>query len=214
MSDLALTFTLEDLQGYLTLRAAGVARKTVIWLEKAAELLWNATKGIVSVSTLQNLRNYVLKKYCDIDAKRKVLQFARAFLQYMSKISFDQRYAAFDLYLLLPRSVKERKHVTSRIVTKDDVKNVLKAIEQTHRTGRVDNYLYLNYKALVLFVAFTGQRPLATIARLTVGQFKEVVKLEKPIVEVLPQQDKIRMQHYCPLHPQVVEAIVPLLDGR
>ncbi|MFZ0926351.1 MAG: hypothetical protein WCE82_09715 [Halobacteriota archaeon] len=91
---------------------------------------------------------------------------------------------------------------------------MLKAIEQAHRTGRVDNYLYLNYKALVLFAAFTGQRPLATIARLTVGQFQEVVKLEKPIVEVLPQQDKIRMQHYCPLHPQVVEAIVPLLDGR
>ncbi|MGA9080564.1 MAG: hypothetical protein WB581_10100 [Halobacteriota archaeon] len=126
MSDLALTFTLEDLQAYLTQRAAGLARKTVIWLEKAAELLWNATKGIVSVSTLQNLRNYVLKKYRDIDAKRKVPPFARAFLHYMSKISFDQRYAAFDLFLQLPRSVKERKHVTSRIVTKDDVKKCSK----------------------------------------------------------------------------------------
>jgi hypothetical protein len=66
MSDLALAFTLEDLQGYLTLRAAGLTRKTVIWLEKAAELLWNVTKGTVSISTLQNLRNHVLAKYRDI----------------------------------------------------------------------------------------------------------------------------------------------------
>jgi integrase len=214
MSDLVLTFTFEDLQGYLTLRAEGLTHKTVIWLEKAGELLWNATKGIVSVSTLQNLRNHVLKKYRDTDAKRKVLQFARAFLRYMSKISFDQRYAAFDLFLQLPRAVKEQKRVTPRIVTKEDVENALKAIEQAHRRGNIDAYHYLNYKAIVLFGAFTGQRPLSTIARLTVGQFRGAVRMDKPVVNVLPWQDKIRMQHYCPLHPQVVEAILPVLDGR
>jgi integrase len=214
MSHLALAFTLEDLQGYLTLRTEGLTRKTVIWLEKAAELLWNATKGIVSVSKLQSLRNHVLEKYRDIDAKRKVLQFARAFLRYMSSISFDQRYAAFDLFLQLPRSVKEQKRVTNRIVTKEDVENVLKAIEQAHRSEDIDTYHYLNYKATVFFGAFTGQRPLATIARLTVGQLMEAVKMDKPIVDVLPWQDKIRMQHYCPLPPQVVEAILPTLNGR
>jgi hypothetical protein len=67
---------------------------------------------------------------------------------------------------------------------------------------------------MVLFGALTGQRPLATIARLTVGQFREAVKMDKPVVDVLPWQDKIRMQHYCPLHPQVVEAMLPVLVGR
>jgi len=183
-------------------------------LKKSARLLWNATNGFISVPTLKNLRNHVLEKYRDIDAKRKVLQFARAFLGYMSKISFDQRYTMFDLFLQLPRSVKERKHVTSRIVTKEDIENILTTIKQAHRSGGIDTYHNLNYKAMVLFGAFTGQRPLATIARLTVGQFKEAVKLEKPVIDVLPEQDKIRMQHYCPLHPQVVEAMLPLLDGR
>jgi integrase len=202
------------LQGYLTLRAEGLASKTVTLLKKAAELLWNATRGFVSISTLQNLRNHVLTKYSDIDAKRKVLQFARAFLLYMSKISFDQRYAAFDLFLQLPRSVKEQKRVTDRIVTKEDVENVLAAIGQAHSSEDIDTYHYLNYKAMVLFGAFTGQRPLATIARLTVGQLREAVRMEKPVVDVLAWQDKIRMQHYCPLHPQVVDVILPVLDGR
>ncbi|MFZ0011881.1 MAG: hypothetical protein WAL97_08265 [Halobacteriota archaeon] len=160
------------------------------------------------------MRANVLIKYRDNDAKRKVLQFARAFLRFMAKISFDQRYAAFDLFLQLPRSVKEQKRVTDRIVTKEDVENVLAAIGHANRSGSIDAYHCLNYKAMVMFGAFTGQRPLVTIARLTVGQFKEALKLEKPVVNIFPEQDKIRMQHYCPLHPQVVEAILPLLDGR
>jgi hypothetical protein len=38
--------------------------------------------------------------------------------------------------------------------------------------------------------------------------------MEKPVVNVLPWQNKIRMQHYCSIHPQVVEAIIPVLNGR
>ncbi|MGZ4935644.1 MAG: hypothetical protein ACXV4C_03715, partial [Halobacteriota archaeon] len=214
MSDLRLRFTREDLNGYLTLRAAGLSPKTVTWLKKSAELLWNATRGVVSVSTMRCLRDLVLAKYQDSDAKRKVLQFARAFLRYLAKITFDQRYATFDLFVQLPRAVKEQKRVTERIITKGDIENVLRAIEQSYRSGSLDTYHCFNYKALVLFGAFTGQRPLATIARLTVGQLKRTMQMDKPVVDVLPSQDKIRMQHYVPLHPQVVSAIQPVLDGR
>lgn len=91
---------------------------------------------------------------------------------------------------------------------------MLKAIEQARQSGRIDDSHFLNYQALILFGAFTGQRPLATIARLIVGQFKEAVEMEKPVLDVFPEQDKIRMRHYCPLHPQVVDAILPVLDGR
>ncbi len=104
--------------------------------------------------------------------------------------------------------------MTDRIVTKEDIENVLTAIRNAHQSGDIDDNHFLNYEAIVLFGAFTGQRPLATIARLTVGQLREAIGMEKPVVNVLPWQDKIRMQHYCPLHPQVVEAILPILDGR
>jgi|BarGraNGADG00212_2_1021979.scaffolds.fasta_scaffold01769_8 integrase len=100
------------------------------------------------------------------------------------------------------------------MVTKKDVENLLSTIERANSNGDIDTSHYLNYKALVLFGAFTGQRPLATIARLTVKQFKKTVTLRRPVLDVFPWQDKIRMQHYCPLHPQDVEAIVPALGGR
>ena len=50
--------------------------------------------------------------------------------------------------------------------------------------------------------------------KVTVGQLREALKAPKPVLRVAPSQDKIRMEHYVPLHPQVVEAIQPLLDGR
>jgi hypothetical protein len=214
ISSLILPFTREDIIGYLELRSAGLASKSITWLKKSASLFWNATNGFISVLTLHKLRNHVLEKYRDIDAKRKVLQFARAFLGYMSKIRFDQRYVAFDLFLQLPRSVKEQKRVTDRIVTKEDIENVLIEIRNAHHSGDIDTNHFLNYRAIVLFGAFTGQRPLATIARLTVRQLRAAIRMRKPVVNVLPWQDKIRMQHYCPLHPQVVEAIMPVLDSR
>jgi hypothetical protein len=34
------------------------------------------------------------------------------------------------------------------------------------------------------------------------------------VLDILPDQDKIRMQHYCPLNHQVLEAVAPLLDGQ
>jgi hypothetical protein len=66
----------------------------------------------------------------------------------------------------------------------------------------------------VLLGAYTGQRSLATISKLTVGQFREALRSGKPCIEVKSSQDKIKMQHYAPLHPQVIQEIEPLLDGR
>jgi hypothetical protein len=43
----------------------------------------------------------------------------------------------------MPNVLKTRKHVTNRIMTKEDVENVLVAIERAHESGRVDDYHYL-----------------------------------------------------------------------
>ena len=196
------------------LRTAGLSSKSINWLQKAAAILWKHTKGRLNKASVESLRSFVLTKYVDVDARRKVVNFAKAFLHYLSKTRFDSRYQAFSLFLELSKALKERKHVTARIVTKADVENVLGEIERAFVGRELDKNRFLNYRGLVLFGAFTGQRPLATIAKLTVGQFLEAVKARKPVLDVLPDCDKIKMQHYCPLHPQVVEALLPVLEGR
>ncbi|MGA3198814.1 MAG: hypothetical protein ABSD89_05350 [Halobacteriota archaeon] len=91
---------------------------------------------------------------------------------------------------------------------------MLAAIKQAAEREEIDKYHQINYRAMVLFGAFTGQRPLATVARLNAGMFKRALSHGKPVLDIPPKCDKIRMQHYCPLHPQVVGVIAPLLDGR
>jgi integrase len=183
------------------------------WITKSAEILWNVTNGTISEATLDSLRKYVLNKYTCNYAKRKVFNFTKAFLKYLMKTRLDVRYRAFELFLEQPKVPKERKNITGRIVTREDINRVLCTIAQAREKGEIGYDLARNFKALVLFGAYTGQRSEATVKKLTVKQFRQALSTEKSVIDIQSWQDKIRMQHYCPLHPQVVQAIEPLVNG-
>jgi hypothetical protein len=91
---------------------------------------------------------------------------------------------------------------------------LLAVIKQQMLNGSIDEEHTRKYLGIVLFGAFTGQRPYSTIKQLRVEQFREALKLEKPVVHVESAQDKIRMEHYVPLHPQLAGVIEILCDGR
>jgi len=156
----------------------------------------------------------VLNKYRSKDSHIKVLSFAKAFLKFLTKARLDTRYYAFEIFLERPRAVKARNNVTSRIITKADIENVLTYIDKEEKEGIISTYRAQQYTAFVVFGAYTGQRSLATMAKLTVGQFREALHSDKPCIEAKSSQDKIKMQHYVPLHQQVIQAIQPLLEGR
>jgi len=113
-----------------------------------------------------------------------------------------------------PKAFKERKKVTSRIITREDIENVLTYIKKSELAESVSHSRALQYTAFVVFGAYTGQRSLATMSRLTVGQFRDALQSEKPVLHVDSSQDKIKMQHYVPLHPRVTDVVQPLLEGR
>jgi hypothetical protein len=159
----------------------------------------NATQGVINKERSDALRQHLSERYTDVYASRKVLNLATAFLKCLSKTHFDTRYQAFFLVLEMPKGLKVRKHVTNRIVTKEDVENVLCAIKTAFENGEIDEDHYLNYRAIVLFGAFTGQRSQATLARLLVSQFEETIQRKRPVIDIQPEQDKIRMQHHGPL---------------
>jgi hypothetical protein len=156
----------------------------------------------------------VLEKYQSTWSKGKILAFAKAFLAYLTKIRLDTRYQAFSIFLELPKEVKERKSVTDRIVTKEDIESILDHIRRAESRGTIKKPRAKQYTAFTIFGALTGQRGMATMMKLTVGQVREALRAPKPVLRVAPHQDKIRMEHYVPLHPQVIEAIQPLLDGQ
>ena len=94
-------------------------------MKKATEILCGCTNGVISKATLDVARDTALSKYKCIYAKCKVLNFTKGFLKYLTNTTFDTRFLAFELFLKMPKVLKLRKHVTSRIVTKDHAKNGL-----------------------------------------------------------------------------------------
>ncbi|MGA7470767.1 MAG: hypothetical protein WBW25_08055, partial [Halobacteriota archaeon] len=163
---------------------------------------------------MQQLRAETLQRYHCSTSHSKLLSFAKSFLSYLTKIRLDTRYLAFGIFLQMPKALKVRKATTSRIITQGDIKNVLLHIKRAEQEGKISQRRSLQYAALILFGAHTGQRHISTISHLKVGQFRAALKTEKPVLLVKANQDKIRMEHYEPLCPEVVRAIEPLLDGR
>ena len=207
-------YTKKELDNYLTWRTAGLAYKSSVWIIKAAEVFWKHTKGTIREDSLDQLRAFLFKKYDDYYAQSKVLNFTKGFLKYQAKLTLDPRYLAFDMFLDKPRVRKVKKKMTARIVTKEDIEHVLAVIKAGMLKGSIDQEHAQHFMGIVLFGAFTGQRPYSTIAQLRVEQFREALNLEKPVIHVEPAQDKIRMEHYVPLHPKLADVMNILCDGR
>ncbi len=213
-ADLTLYFSKSELERFAEHRKTGLRPKSIDWINRAAQALWDCTRGDISYETMTALRAFALEKYNSVDSHSKVLSFAKSFLKFLATILGEPRYVTFAPYLELPKTVKERKSVTSRIVTREDINNVLQHIKKAERGAQISPEQYAQYSAFTLFGAYTGQRSEATIAKLTVGQFREALAADKLVLLVDSSQDKIRMSHYVPLHPRVVEALKPLLVGR
>ena len=62
--------------------------------------------------------------------------------------------------------------MTARVVTKDDFEHVLAVVRNEMLKGSVDKERAKQFARVVLFGAFTGQRPYSTTAQLRVEQFR------------------------------------------
>lgn len=209
-ASLKLSFTRNALDEYIAYRSEGIAKKSKDWINRASQALWESTRGEISHQTMTSLRTFVLSKYSSVDAHRKVLGFAAAFLKYLAQVRVDPRYLAFTLFLERPKTTKVRKAITERIVTRADIAYLFNRIDVYAEKGKISTQKMRNYRAFALLASYTGLRP-STIQRLTVGQFRIALNAERPVLNVLAEQEKNRVEHYVPLHPLVVSAINEVL---
>jgi integrase len=208
--DNKLAFTKDELDNYVAHRKEGLAVKSHDWINRASHALWDCTTGEISQTSMSALRTFVLGKYPSVGAEKIALGFATAFLKYLSKIRFDARYLTYSTFLELPKTVRVRKAITERIVTKADISVVFKRIEACAERGEINAPKARNYRAFARMASYTGLRP-STLQRLTVGQFRAALNEEKHVAHVLAQQEKSRVEHYVPLHPSVVNAVHEVL---
>jgi integrase len=208
---LVLNYTQAELEAYITYRSEGLAQKSKDWITRSSEALWESTRGEISHQTMTRLRTFVLDKYNSVDSHSKVLSFAVGFLTFLAQTNIDPRYVSFKLFLERPKTKKVKKALTERIITREDIGAVFERITAAEERG-ADPAKIRNYRAFALLASYTGLRP-STIERLTVRQFRTALREEKPVLHVLAEQEKNRVEHYVPLHPSVVGVINEVLEN-
>ncbi|MEM3927761.1 MAG: hypothetical protein QXT07_02315 [Archaeoglobaceae archaeon] len=206
-----LDFSYKELEYYTKKRLEGLSKKSTDWIKIPSELLWKITEGIISYETIIRFRETTLKKWSSRDAWSKTLNFAKAFLKELSMMRLDPRYRYFDILLEVPKTVRERKRTTDRIITEEDIQNVIRMFIRKWKEGRISKERALTHISMTLFGAYTGQRP-ETITRLRVDQFEKALNLSPPVLLVEASQDKIRMEHYVPIHPKIIPILAKVVE--
>jgi hypothetical protein len=214
LSDLKMTFAQIELESYTTTRTQNIAKKSVYWIAKASAILWEKTHGEVSQTSMTSLHRYITTQFTSYDSWGKVLNFTKSFLKYLSKLHLDPSYQNFALFLDMPKTRRDRKSVTSRIVTTVDITRVIDCLFDAYVAQHLSYESMVNYLGITLFGAYTGQRVEATISKITVAQLRTALDSSPSILHVNPIQDKIRMEHYVPIHPDLHQILAKMIENK
>ena len=207
-STLAVTFERADLDLYVESACRDVVKQTANRIRQIAGIIWEQTQGIISHDRLRALHDYFIQTYPSDSSRQKCFIYTRAFMKFLHKTRFDPRLISYLTMFEKPKT-KTHKILHARIVTKQDIQNTLTRINEADLSPTQK----LQYRSLILFLAYSGQR-VTTAARITVKQIREALRQDPPVLTVKPEQDKIRMQHYVPLHPTIVPLLTELIAKR
>ena len=70
------------------------------------------------------------------DSKSETLSFAAASRKYLRKTRLDNRYYVLSLFFLeKPKTLRHQERITNRIITKQDIENILAHIETAESDG-------------------------------------------------------------------------------
>jgi integrase len=203
-----VTYEKDELDLYVQSACRDVVKQTANRIRKIAGFIWEQTQGIISHDRLRALYDYFVQTYPSDSSRQKCFIYTRAFMKYLQKTRFDPRLTSYLAVFEKPKA-KTHKILHARIVTKQDIRNTLTRINEAELSPTQN----LQYRSLILFLAYSGQR-VVTASRITVKQIREALRQDPPVLTVEPEQDKIRMQHYVPLHPVIVPLLTELIAKR
>ena len=175
----------------------------------ARNFVYPCTKGVINKTTTQAVIDKIIDEYSSVSSRRKALGFFKRYLNYLNDTKEGVNLTPFIRQIELVKLIKT-KQINVDIIVDDDVKNLIKHIEE----GRNNIKNPDNAIALVHFLAYNGMRQ-ATCDRLTVRHIKDALSLsQNPCIHVEADIDKTRTEHYVPLHPKLKLILNELIKGK
>ena len=191
------------------LKCYALSKKSYNWIHKILIDFYTFSEGNVEKTRLIDYAQYLFTKYPAYSSRHKHFVYIRNFITYLSRTRDEPTLSLLLVYFEMPKVRREVKLLTSRIITRDDVRNALSVIHHSALPEKAKQ----NYCCAILFLAYSGQRVI-TACRITVGQFRDALNQSLPVLTVYAKQDKIRLEHYVPLHPLIIQNLLYAIEGR
>ncbi len=157
-------------------------------------------------------QNWYKSNY-DYQSQCKFHNNTKNFLTWLAKRTGNREY--LELCEILEKPQRSCKKLNPILIREIDVHNLVKAIYELPPSPYDPPYRTAFYKlkhiTAILFAAYTGQRPDATIGKLTFQDFEEALKRDPPLLWVPEEKDKERFPHWVPIHPVLREWLETVL---
>lgn len=137
--------------------------------------------------------NYEYATQCNYHSNIKNL------LEWLFKKTGNPEFREMKEILEPPR--KSSKKINPILIREPDIHNLIKAVWNTDTTLQFK----LKHIAGILFAAYTGQRPQATIGKLTLEEFREAIQRSAPSCGFQRRRIRRGSPTGSPLHPVVVD---------
>jgi hypothetical protein len=203
-----ILFTEDDLGSFVIYRSRGVGIRTQQVIEQITYVIWDHLKGVIDESSISKLADHYCKTQKSDSMLEKYFQYTRAFFTYLYKKRLDPMILAYLSIFEKPKTKKKFKLLTSRIIIDEDIRNALAALQAD---TSIQESRKANFMALIQFLAYSGQRPL-TASKVSIQQLNEALASTPPVLKVEAAQDKIGMEHYVPLHPNLIVSLTAVIN--
>ncbi len=205
-------YSREDLKLFIRRQSQRRSRSTACWIKNIGALIETNLNGSINEETLYALEEAIRAKYPSDSSIYKCYVYTRTFLEYLATVYQDVTINAYRELFKNPnrRKSKMAMYESTSIVTITDVKNLLAAVESDRSLPDIRKK---TLKAIVLFLAYTGQRPV-NASTITVQQVKEALSKSQPTITMRAEQDKCGIPHQVPIHPQLVPHLQYLMEGK
>ena len=201
-------FTRDDLESYTAHKVLGLARRSQQQIRMISKFIWDELGGTLNRANLQKLAEFYLGRYHSNSSQHKCFVYTRNFLSWLYKYRLDQRLLQLLNTFEKPK-VRTPKRLTTRIITMDDVNALIEHVKQD--TSLIEAHRQ-NFMGQVLFLAYTGQRPL-TMARIDREQVSHSLSQSPTGLDVNAEKDKIRLEHLVPIHPNLIPVLQNIMDN-
>ena len=183
-------------------------------MKKIFKDLLEVTGRIISRDSILKFRNWYMTKYSHYETRKKYYTTTKNFLEWLYKKTGDYRFRELKGLLVTPK--RPSKKINSIHLKEDDVRNVISAIYRLpinpHDSKRRHYYSKIKFIAFVLLASYTGQRPEATLVKLTYDDIQQALQRDPPMLWIPEEKDKESFPHWVPLHPVVVEWLEPVIE--